>query len=110
MCVDELLEYKKEWLSKKKEVKKGYDEKEYKMYSKISNENSVNDKVCKSEMHYVDEGCKCEMCNKKREYVKKRIVEGKSIKSVIHERVKMNEKMNEKMKLIRKEKMRMIIM
>lgn len=114
MSLEECIEYKKEWMSKKKEVKRGYDEKEYKLYSKISNENSVNEKVCKSEMHYVDEGCKCEKCNKKREDVKKRIVEGKSIKSVIHEKAKMNEKMHEKMhekmKLIRKEKMRMIIM
>jgi len=65
-----------------------YNEEEYKLYMRVSIENSVYDVVDGS--HYIDEGCKCEDCSKKRELLKKYLKESKSIMRVYHENKKVN--------------------
>jgi hypothetical protein len=66
----EFLEYKALWCNKLSDNHFGYDDKEYRIYMNISIENSIYDIIDKNRCHYVDEGCKCSICNNAREKIK----------------------------------------
>ena len=65
----EINAYLNKWLKRsEKEVISSWSMDEYKKYIEISIENQISNKI-QSE-HYIDEGCICESCKKKRELVK----------------------------------------
>ena len=56
------------------ELTKSFTEQEYMLYSQISRENSYMDKVERTEEHYLDEGCVCDACKKRRKEVAEKII------------------------------------
>ncbi len=53
---------------------KPFTEQEYAFYSQMSKENSYMDKVKRTEEHYLDEGCVCDACMKRRKEVAEKII------------------------------------
>ncbi len=51
-----------------------FAEQEYAFYSQLSRENSYMDKVERTEEHYLDEGCVCDACMKRRKEVAAKII------------------------------------
>ena len=51
-----------------------FTDQEYAFYSQMSKENSYMDKVERTEEHYLDEGCVCDACMKRRKEVAEKII------------------------------------
>ena len=81
----EIEEYLKKWDNKLCEEVKGYTKEEMLIYSEISNENEVLAKIDLN--HYTDNGCMCQICNKKREENKEKVKNGKNNIEKIHHQI-----------------------
>ena len=77
--------YYASWLKKSNdEVIIPYSESEYKLYERISFENSRGDKIQRH--HYMDEGCSCIMCESKRVDVRRLLENNKKVtKKIVHD-------------------------
>ena len=81
----ELEEYFNEWKNKSAVEYEAYTYDEYKLYTKITLENSHLDKI--QTEHYFDEGCFCRVCTNKRKIVIRNIKRGMAHDKLIHDRI-----------------------
>ena len=84
-----------------------YNEEEYELYLKISIENATKSLIQKN--HYIDVGCSCTMCSKKRQSLFEKAKRGeKVVEKIQHNELVQNfiqhtnERINAKMKMINK--------
>ena len=90
--------YLYEWSTKKAAVFTGFTESEYKLYDDLCNEN--NHILTIQLNHYMDEGCTCALCCKKRISMSSRLLRGESVKDkVVHEHERVENKLNKIEKL-----------
>jgi hypothetical protein len=91
---EEKEEYINKWSFKSDIPFIPFSDVEYKLYEYISIENMGQYDI--QHKHYLDEGCICKICNIKRDFVKKKILNGQNINErIIHEDIK-NEIINKK--------------
>lgn len=80
---EEINNYYSEWIAKSTSFRKSFTSDEYKLYEKITLENSHID-IIQSD-HYFDEGCNCKACGLKRIDTISKILRGQAIKErIVH--------------------------
>ena len=94
--LEEKEKYLNNWSSKQIEEEKVYTKEEYKLYFSITLENRIRYNIQLN--HYLDLGCKCNICNNKRKVLIEKAKKGEIIK----ERVCHNELVNEKLLKIKR--------
>jgi hypothetical protein len=100
MTQKEQTEYYEKWGKKKGQEWRGYTKEEYSFYQRISKENKHKSEI-QSE-HYLDSGCMCSTCNKKRYLLLKRVKSNEKEKvnvRIIHDEVMKEKKERRKMVL-----------
>lgn len=111
---NEINAYYNQWLQKSTEEIKCYTHDEYKLYEKITIENSHLDTIQRQMEHYFDEGCVCKACQiKRRETIVKinsgiavteRIIHSIAKSSLIQKRAKKASEFNNTIKTLQKTK------
>ena len=94
--LEERENYLNHWSKNVQEPKKYYNEEEFKLYFSITLENRNRFNVQLN--HYLDTGCKCNVCNNKRKYLLEKAKRGEIIK----ERINHNELIKENLFKIKK--------
>jgi hypothetical protein len=84
---EERKSYINKWKTKMDINIEGYSVEQYELYKKISNENKWIPSV--QLHHYIDEGCECNLCEKRRNAVLERLKNGNIIKpqKIEHEKI-----------------------
>jgi hypothetical protein len=83
---DEKSKYIDEWNKKIDYTFIGYTSEQYNLYKEISLENGIRDVIKKE--HYIDEGCRCESCDIKREKIKNKLLKNITLNNddkIVHE-------------------------
>jgi len=77
---------------------KGFTKEEYEIYKNVSMENSKGTTIIRG--HYVDQGCICEICSKKRKNIRNSIHDGMMVEQKIWHNNLINEKNKNRLKII----------
>jgi len=88
MTQQEQTEYFEKWTKKRGQPWTSYTKEEFSFYQRISKENKHNCEIQRE--HYLDGGCLCSMCNKKRYLLLKRVKTNEKEKvnvRIIHDEV-----------------------
>ena len=84
----EIASYISEWDKKSCNKIKAYTQSQYDVYNEITMENSHLDYI--QSQHYIDDGCKCNLCNIKRLNIRNKIIRGGQITEKIYHNDKKN--------------------
>jgi len=101
--LEEKNEYIKNWVKKSSSEVSIYSEEEYKLYFSITLENRSRFVVQLN--HYLDLGCKCNLCNNKRKILKEKAKNGEKITERINHNDLVKENLMKIKKIITKKQM-----